>query len=341
MNCPLKKSLYLTILLLFTAVFLSACGKKPSLQEPVSITETRLGVPLTITLYDSEDKNLLLQCMSLCDQYEKIFSRTDESSELSRLNNGKFSDSNGVSQISPRLAGLLGQALYYSRLTDGAFDLTLAPVSSLWDLAFEEKQIPRKTDILGSLSHVNYRTVTLEQNQVQAKDPSVQFDLDLPARGYISDRIKDYLQNQGIKSGKIDFGGDLLYIGNQPDGTPFSAEVPKPFGEPGEVLVCARVSDLAVSICGTYEKYFRKEETLYHSILDPATGYPCQSGLSAVAVFTSSSADSTVLAAAFLVLGLEKGKALAESLVPPADAIFITDKNEVYYTTDFHKHISV
>lgn len=321
------------ILFVFLALFAHFRIKE---KAPISKTAFKLNTVVTITIYDSSDESLLTEALALCDRYEKLFSRTLKTSELYKLNHQVLPEKDGFYDISPETASLIQKGLEYSSLSDGAFDLSIAPVSSLWDFTSEEKIVPSKDMIEKALPLVGYEKITLKKNAVKFETPGMGLDLGAIAKGYIADRIKEFLKEKGVKSATINLGGNILCIGAKPDGTPFRVGIQKPFADRSETIASVDITDRSVVSSGIYERYFKKDGTLYHHILNPKTGYPYQNSLVSVTIISDKSVDGDALSTSCFSLGLEKGMELINRL-PDTEAVFITDDNQLHYSKNFHK----
>jgi len=316
----------LCILGLIFSLFLSGCKKQT---EPITKTSFKLNTVVTITIYDSEDTALLDGAMELCDYYENLFSRTKETSEIYRVNQGSLTD------VSDETAELLELALSFSRISDGAFDPTIGPVSSLWDFHAEEPQVPDAEAIAEALPLVNYQNAELSGNTVILREDGMMLDLGAIAKGYIADRIKEYLTNEGVKSATIDLGGNILCIGSRPDGTPFRIGVRQPFADASTTIDSAlAITDQSVVTSGIYERCFEQAGILYHHLLDPSTGYPCENELASVTIISEKSVDGDGYSTTCFLLGLEKGLKLVNQ-TEGIHAIFITRDGEIIYSDDF------
>ena len=144
---------------------------------------------------------------------------------------------------------------------------------------------------------------------------------------------KEFLQENGVESAIIDLGGNVLCISGRPDGTPFRIGVRRPFSDASDSMVILEVDGRSVVTSGVYERYFEEDGVLYHHLLDPETGYPCDSGLLSVTILSDSSAEGDALSTACFVLGLEKGMELAVSA--GVEAIFIDENYELHFTPGF------
>ncbi len=322
----LALGLYLTLLL-----FASGCQ---TAEEPLSVTSFQFNTVVTLTIYDSHEEALLEECLALCDKYEAIFSRTRPDSEIYQLNQWSQRGAVGSFSLSEEAAELIAAGLSYGELSDGALDITIGPVSALWDFTAEDPEPPSQEAVRQALLLVNYRDVTLRGNQLSFAKAGMEVDLGAIAKGYVADRIKDYLLSKGVKSAIINLGGNVLCIGERTDKTPFTVGIQKPFAQRQETIRTLSVSDQSVVSSGVYERYFEKDGRLYHHILDPATGFPCENNLSAISILSETSLEGDCLSTACFVLGPEKGRELLENLSDTC-GLFITNDGKPHETNDF------
>ena len=187
---------------------------------------------------------------------------------------------------------------------------------------------------------VDYKNIELKDNLLTWKHPGMGLDLGAIAKGYIADRMKDFLVSKGVKSAIINLGGNVLCIGESPEGRPFQVGIQKPFSERGESLLSLEITDQSVVSSGIYERYFEKDGVLYHHILNPKTGYPYENDLLSVSIISDRSVDGDGLSTTCFSLGLEKGMELIDSL-EDVEAIFITKDETVHYSKDFEQKIKV
>ena len=330
----------------------TAAGK-----EPISISSIKLNTAVQITIYDSQDKSLLDDCLALCDKYELIFSRTDEESELYKLNH-RISDSavsnqttetqptpyqiNGTTNtwhISEDLAALLSEGLSITKESDGAFDIAIAPLTSLWDFTAEDPKVPDDADIQNALPLCSSDGVTINGQDIILPSDDIQFDVGAIAKGYIADRLKDFLVKKGVNSAIINLGGNVLCIGSKPDGTPFKVGIQKPFADRNETEAVMDITRKSVVSSGIYERCFKQNGKLYHHILNPKTGYPYDNGLISVTIISDQSVDGDALSTTCFALGLDEGLKFAEK--KGVQAVFITEDYELHYTDGFQDEIKV
>ncbi len=328
----IRRTALLLAVTLLLASCLSACGADK--KKTVSKTSFLLNTEVTITLYGTDDDSLITECFSLCREYENKFSRTETDSELSRLNNRE------TDTASEAALDLIKTGLSYSTLSDGAFDITIGSCSSLWDFTSGAPSVPDRAAIAEGLSHVGYQKLSVDGDRVLFSDDGTRLDLGAIAKGYIADRLKEYLLENGVKSAVISLGGNILCVGKKPDGSDFRIGIQKPFDEQGTPLFVVAVNDWSVVTSGIYERYFEQDGVLYHHILDPSTGYPCENGLLSVTIFSEHSVDGDALSTACFSLGLEKGMVLIDSL-EDTYAVFITEDEQVHYSEGFTDVFSV
>ena len=175
---------------------------------------------------------------------------------------------------------------------------------------------------------------------VTLTDPEAAIDLGGIAKGYIADRIKDYLVSQGVKSAIIDLGGNILCVGKRPDGEPFRIGIQRPFADRSETAAIVEIDGKSVVSSGIYERYFEKDGVLYHHILNPDTGYPYDNGLVSVTIISDESVDGDGLSTSCFALGLEKGMELIDSL-PDVYAVFITEDGQLHFSEGFEDAFTV
>ena len=283
---------------------------------------------------EKDAEEIIDKALKLCDKYEKIFSRTLPESEIYALNHGTLPMEDGYYLLSEECAALIEKGLYYSELSGGAFDITIEPVSSLWDFTSGEKIVPDAETIAEKQACVGYEDVELKGNKLRFKKEGMGIELGAVAKGYIADKVKEYLVSEGVKSAVIDLGGNVLCVGEKPDGKPFKIGIQKPFADRSETVSAVEIAGTSVVSSGIYERYFEKDGKLYHHILDPATGYPYENGLVSVTVLSEESADGDGLSTACFALGLEKGLELIEQ-TPDTEAMFITEDGEMHFSKGF------
>lgn len=322
------KKRFLSLLL---AASLTLCGcSGNSNNKTLSYTDVLFDTIIQIDIFDDIDEGIITDCKELCLKYDSLLSRTNDESEIFAINHadGEFVD------VSPETLELIEQGLHYSQISDGAFDITIGAASSLWDFKSEEHLVPSEEAVTSSISHINYECVEIQGTSVRLTDPDAMLDLGAIAKGYIADKLKEYLIESGVEHALLNLGGNIQIIGEKPDGSQYNIGIQKPFDQTGEAITSVKVSNTSLVTTGIYERYFEENDTLYHHVLDPTTGYPCKNNLYSVTIVTESSTMADALSTTCFLMGLENGMNLINNL-EGVEALFITDDYELHYSDNF------
>ena len=305
------KKTRLIIILLIIPLFLCACtGGAQKKQEKTAFL---LDTIVTITLYEGGSPAILDGAFAVIEEYESLLSKTLEDSEIARLNRGENST------VSNETAEIIAVAITYGKKTGGAFDISIQGVDKLWNFQAENPVLPEAARINDALASVGYEKIQQQGTEITLQD-GAELDLGGIAKGYIADKVKAYLQQNGVTSAIINLGGDVLLIG-QKNNAPFAVGVKDPMKQ--EALACILdVSDCSVVTTGIYERGFTIDSRLYHHILDPTTGWPVETNLSSVTIISTAAVDGDALSTACLVLGEEKALDLLATL-PGTTVLFI------------------
>lgn len=307
-----------TPVLVLISTALTGCARNT---EPISRTGFYFDTVIQITLYDTEDTTILDGCFALAEKYENLFSATKEGSDVWKINHA----GGETVTVSEETVKLLIWAADYANTTEGRIDPTIRPVSELWDFGSEgDAHVPEDAVIKEALTHVSYENIRFGvapsdetgesvYRTVTLTDKEAAVDLGFIAKGYIADRMKEYLLAHDVKSACISLGGNVLAVGEKPDGSPFRIGIQKPFAETGTALTTVEIRDTSVVTSGIYERCFYEDNVLYHHVLDTATGYPVDNELAGVTIICPSSAKADALSTACLCLGMEEGQKLLDA----------------------------
>lgn len=337
----LKKFIIPVLIFVLCCQLLSGCGKSNPNTKIVK-SGFYFDTVITITLYGSSHEEQLEHCFDLAAKYESYFSKTIPDSDISKIN---AAAGNPVT-VHDETIELLQKGIYYGELSNGTFDITIGNLSDLWNIPtkalLEEtdaSMIPDKAEIATALATVDYRNILIDGNDVSLKNPDTSIDLGGIAKGYIADKMKEYLIAEGVSSGYINLGGNVLCIGNKPDGSPYNIGIQKPF-DTANTSATVKISDKTVVSSGIYERYFEVDGTIYHHLLDTATGYPLNNELLSVSIITPYSVDGDALSTICFALGIEKGLELIESL-PDTEAIFIDADYQLHKSSGIGTEIPI
>jgi len=231
-------------------------------------------------------------------------------------------------KISAELFGLLETALEYSRITDGAFDITYASVGFMYD--FRARHHPDEQQIAAALPAVNYHHLLLDRatRSVRFTQPGVRIDLGGIAKGYSVDRGIEILQRLGIRHALVSAGGDSRIIGDR-FGKPWIVGIRHP-DRKDEVIARIPLVDTAISTSGDYERYFDENGVRYHHIIDPRTGHSASAVRSAT-VLASTATRTDGLSKTAFVLGAEAALRIYARL-GDVEAILVRPDGKVLYS---------
>lgn len=307
------------VFLCFFSVFLlTFCGCNFNANQNVSDTRFLFDTFVTITLYDG-DQQILDECFTICDDYEKILSKTKENSDVYKLNN----NSNKFLEVSDQTVEVIEKSIEFSKKTNGAFDITVEPLLSLWDFKAKAPKVPDQKSIEKELLKIDYNNIVIDKNRIMLKN-NAQIDLGGIAKGYIADKLKEFLEEKGVKKAIINIGGNIVLIGENK----FNIGIQKPFSNTGEALITVAASDCSIVTSGNYQRYFEKDGKIYHHIIDTSSGYPVNNNLSSVTVISEFSVDGDCLSTACYSLGLNDGLEFVNSL-DGVEAVFVDENNKI------------
>ena len=281
-------------------------------------SSTRILMDTVVNIEADAEQSVINEAMAICEMQEKLFSRTKEDSEVSRLNSGE------VFSVSRKTMELIETALAYSENTNGVFDITVGAVSELWDFTNGVKA--NEEEIAKNLSSVGYKKIEINDEKINLNGAKI--DLGACAKGYATDEIRDFLKAKEVKDAVINLGGNLYIIGEKRD-----IGIRNPFGE-GSVATL-RVGNTAVVTAGTYERCFTENGETYHHILDTKTGFPVKTDLVSVTVISKDATDADILSTSLICMGLSGGLNFIEK-TEGVEAIFITNDGEIHISSGIY-----
>ncbi len=319
----MKQRLPALLLILLLALLPTGCAP-----ATVSGDHFALDTVISITLYDTRDTGILQQCWDRIDELEAMLSRTRAESDIYRINHAQGKPV----AVQPETFALLKQALDICRKSQGALDITIGPVTDLWDFKAVSPQLPDEGKLTEALELVGYEQVILSDGMVTLP-AGMSLDLGAIAKGYIADELAATLQKAGCRSALLNLGGNVLTLGDKPDHRLWSIGIRDPNGAADQALFTLRIDGAkAVVTSGIYERGFTLQGRRYHHLIDPATGWPADNGLASVTIVADSSTLADGLSTACFVLGVEDGLALVEQYAG-VEALFLMQDGS-YRATD-------
>lgn len=298
-------------------------------RQPFTSTEYAMGSYVQQTVYGRMGEDAASEAANAVQRLENQISWRMEDSDVARLNAAAGTD---WIAIESQTADLLEMALNVAEQSEGAYDPTILPVSSLWDFGGENQHLPDEEEIETYRTFVDYHNLRVDKETSEAslKIHGAALDLGGIGKGAACDTAVQAYQEAGVKAGIIAVGGSIGLYGEKPDGSLWRLAVrdPRSGDDKAEEMGLLDLSSGFVSTSGSYEKNFTENGKTYHHILDPKTGYPAESGLVSVTVVSDSGALSDALSTAAFVLGEERGMSLLEDY--DAGGVFIAEDGRVW-----------
>ncbi|MCX6349839.1 MAG: FAD:protein FMN transferase [Candidatus Aureabacteria bacterium] len=304
----------------------------PSCNHPAFHKESRalLGTVITVEIAGATPA-VLDGVFAEAAALEKKFSVYLPESEVSLLNRRAGSEAVAVSD---EMWEILSRSREVSRMTRGAFDITVGPLMRAWGFfPKREGRVPSPEEIAEARARVGWEKVILDPSArtVRFSQPGVEIDLGGVAPGYVVDRMIAVLRARGIKSAMVNAGGEIYCLGERPGGGKWRIGVEHPRRE-GDLLGVLELEDRAVSTSGDYRNYFIRSQKRYSHIMDPRTGRPALTGVVESTAAAPDCLTADALATALFVLGAEEGMEVIREQ-PELGGIVVTQKGEEFSVT--------
>lgn len=330
-----KQIVSLTLGLLFLLTACSLPWAQP--KEPILTRSSyMLDTIINITLYNWEDEATLTAVMEEIGRLERLLSVEKEGSDLDRL--AKAAGREWV-DISPECEEVLRMAKEVYLLSEGHFDVTSGPLIALWGIrGGEGGNIPTEAEVATAQAKISSERLLLEPGRAYLSEAGMVVNLGAIAKGYIADCVKTFLQDAGVSHALVNLGGNVLAVGSKSDGKPYRIGINMPYSERQELWGELLIADRSAVTAGVDERYFEKDGKRYHHILDPFTGYSADTEVLSVTIVSENSAMGDALSTSCVLLGVEKGLALIESL-PDIEAIFLCKDGSAALSSGFEAYI--
>ncbi len=260
-------------------------------------------------------------------EIDRLFSMNGSQSEIAQIN---AAAGERAVAVSPAVYQLIKQGIFYSEMSTN-FDISIGQLVQLWGIGTEQAHLPAQHEIDDALKTVDHQNIILDDSAqtVYLSQKNMAIDLGAIAKGYAADQTKAILLSHGVEKAIINFGGNVLTIGNKLDDSPWRIGIQNPNTARGDYLGILSVSDASVVTSGTYERFFEYNGKRYHHILSTQSGYPIDNDLLAVSIISDSSTKCDALSTLIFAEGLTNGQRLIDNLAG-VEAIFITKDNAVY-----------
>ena len=318
---------FLLMLIIGTVIIVSQQHNMPYQRD----TGFVFGTIYNIT-YQS-DSNLKKEIEEELKKVDQSLSPFNSTSTISRVNR------NEEVKVDEMFAEVFNRAMEISKETDGAFDITVAPLVNAWGFGFKSGEHPTAHTIDSLLATIGYQRVALVGSKVVKKDRRTMLDCSSIAKGYGCDRVAQLLRDKGISNFMVEIGGEVVTQGINPERLPWKIGVNKPIDDSlntnNQIQTVLNVTDKAMATSGNYRNFYYKNGKKYAHTIDPKTGYPVQHNILSATVLATDCTTADAYATAFMVLGMERSQAILQKH-PELMAYFIyTDhkgNNAVWFT---------
>ncbi|MEL0537306.1 FAD:protein FMN transferase [Staphylococcus debuckii] len=296
-----------------------------------------MGTVITMQIEHLNAEVLLHKASEMLRDYEKRFSANDDYSDLMQVNLNA-----GIQpvRVDADLFTLIEKAQEVSLSSGQKFNLTIGPLVKLWKIGFKDAALPEDEAIQQTLKVIQPDNVVLdrEQQTVYLTEAGMEIDLGAIAKGYFADQLKDYFVEQGVESGIIDLGGNVVTIGHPLEKKAWTVGVQSPEKSRGNILGFIEIHNQSVVTSGIYERHFYKDDKLYHHILDSKTGYPVENDIASVTIVSDQSLDGEIWSTICFFTTAEQTIALLNE-INGIDALVIKKNGEIMSTQHLKKHL--
>ncbi|WP_027183061.1 FAD:protein FMN transferase [Desulfovibrio inopinatus] len=337
----LSGSLVSLVTLIALVCVLGGCSGE---SEPVRLQGQAIGTTYSVVVYglpDGMSNDALTKGVGrVVADVNAVMSLFKPDSELSRFNARQGLD---WFPVSKELAEVVQTAQAVNRMTDGAFDITVAPLVNLWGFGPDKRPdvIPPDAEIEEALHSVgsNLVEVRLDPPALKKLKSGITLDLAAIAKGYCVDAVSNWLDSHGVTAFMVEIGGEVRTKGTKPGNIPWRIAVEKPVTTERAIQAVITLTGKAMATSGDYRNYFEVDGKRYSHMIDPTTGRPITHTLVSVSVTDDTCTRADALATGLMVLGPEKGIAVAKK--EGLSAFFISKTADGFVETatgDFPQH---
>ncbi|OCW71766.1 thiamine biosynthesis protein ApbE [Elizabethkingia anophelis] len=313
---------------LFIRITLLLCTISISAQVQRSRLVTLMGSRFQITLVDkdsiSAERNID-KAVAEITRIENLISEWRPETQISQVNQNA-----GIKpiKVDREVFDLTKKGLYFSKLTDGAFDISIVAMDKIWKFDDSMDELPSEQAIKESVRNVDYRNIILDSTNstIFLRNPGMKIGFGSIGKGYAADKTRDLMKSMGVKAGIIDASGDISTWGTQPDGKPWAIGINNPFND-HKMTAVLYFKENSVTTSGSYEKYAEIHGKRYSHIMNPKTGYP-STGLTSVTITGPNATMANGFSTSIMVLGEKEGLKLLKQF-PEYHYLLITDKGKI------------
>lgn len=322
-----KINKYILLLLLVFALAFLSLWKFQSREYSIYIDDA-LNTSSRISVYGKNARQTAEGCREIIRRYDSLLSVSDPNSEIYG-----FNSSEGMYSFSTEVFSLIAACEPFYIDTNARFDITVGAVSQLWSSSILSSRLPDSAAVASAAALTDYSSLILnkDNHSIVKTINGQQLNLGAVAKGYISDRIAEYLKSSSVNGALADLGGNIYAFGSKNDGSRWKIGIQNP-DDSSAIIGTVSIDEGYVITSGDYQRYMLIDGIRYHHIIDAKTGYPAKSGLRSVTIISDNGFIGDALSTACFIAGLEKGTELAKKY--STKAIFITEDNKVIYSKE-------
>ena len=331
----MKKFICILLVSILSTVSFISCSSVNN--QPYEQSEIKMDTFMTLKASGANAKTAVQEAFNRIDELDKMASPNISTSDVSKINNAAGKE---YVKVHPEILKMVKTSIQYSKLSGGAWDISIGPLINLWGIGTTNERVPSDYEIKAKLQLVGYDKISINEtdSSIMLQKQGMSIDLGGIAKGFATDEALKIFKKYNIKNGLLDLGGSSMYaIGNNENNLPWSVGIKHPRSENSQdYLGIIKISNQALSTSGDYERYFIKNGKRYHHILNPFTGYPTDNGVISDTIVTDGSLPdnsmiSDLLSTTVFILGPEKGIKFVENI--PKVACEVTTSDYKIYTS--------
>lgn len=316
----------------FIALFFCNANAQIAIKRDTVLMGSRFDITIVAGDTVTVEKNINLVIDEII-RIENLISEWKPSSQVSEVNRNA-----GIKpvKVDKELFDLTKRALFFSEITNGAFDISIAAMDKIWKFDDSMEELPSRESLLKAIEKVGYKNIELNEteNTIFLKLPGMKIGFGATGKGYAADQGRLLMQKLNVKAGIVNASGDMATWGTQPDNTPWRIGIINPMNAKKSLKIL-EVNNAAITTSGDYEKYVEFNEKRYSHIINPKTGMPA-SGLISVTVIGENAETANGLSTSIMLLGHKKGLELLRNF-PDYACLILTDKGKVRKSKNFNR----
>ncbi len=291
--------------IIFIGLLVYGCSSQQGKSVYVKIAGYTQGTTYHITYQNTINRDLTNEVETRLKQIDEHFSTYNPSSLISRINKN-----DSTVTLTPLFIKLLSKSQQIYQETNGAFDITVAPLVNAWGFGKDNARKPSSKTIDSLLQIIGMHKIRYDNHKIYKSDSRIQLDVNAIAQGFTVDYLVSFFDSLQIPNYLIEIGGELYAKGNNPQGKPWRIGIERPvddtIAEKKEIQKVVEIKNAAVSTSGNYRKFYIENGIKYSHTINPFNGYPAKNTLLSVTIIASNCTDADAYATACMVMGLEK-----------------------------------